>query len=65
MKKVVWLLVAVMFAAIGSVSADEGKAGYAGAFFYVPIGARPTAMGHYPPGGRPAWLDSGGMNNPG
>jgi hypothetical protein len=29
----------------GSVTADEFNGGYAGAFFQIPIGARPTAMG--------------------
>lgn len=56
MNKMIWLLVSLILLTVGSVTGQEGKAGYAGAFFYVPIGARPTAMG----GAYTAISDDGG-----
>jgi hypothetical protein len=35
----------IVFLLSSLVMAEDGKGGYAGAFFQVPIGARPTAMG--------------------
>jgi len=45
MKKLISIAVLMMLMVAPSAMADEGDAGYAGAFLYVPIGARPAAMG--------------------
>lgn len=45
MRKTFLTILLVMLVLVGSAYAEDGKAGYAGAFFNVPIGARPTAMG--------------------
>lgn len=44
-KKTTILLTLLTLLAAGQLFAAEGDGGYAGAFYQVPIGARPTAMG--------------------
>ena len=45
MKKLVSIAVLLMLMIAPSGKAEDGDAGHAGAFLYVPIGARPAAMG--------------------
>jgi hypothetical protein len=45
MRVIIYLSLVVLIASAGAVSAGEGDGGYAGAFFQVPAGARPTGMG--------------------
>ncbi|HOP07992.1 MAG TPA: PorV/PorQ family protein [candidate division Zixibacteria bacterium] len=45
MKKIIILTVLLTVAFSLNLAAEEADGGYAGAFFQIPIGARPTAMG--------------------